>query len=76
MTSEPLNQYTKTCKDTFKRLSAKLSKTFENILFNILLLYMTIQRKITFTRMERYDKYCEQNFRTKFDHSRAKSIDK
>ena len=54
MTSEPLNQYTEICRDAIKSLSAKLSKTFENLLLEILLLYMTIQRKINFTQMERY----------------------
>ena len=50
MTSEPLNQYTEICRDAIKSLSAKLSKTFENLLLEILLLYMTIQRKINFTQ--------------------------
>ena len=54
MTSEPLNQYTEICRDAIKSSSAKLSKTFENLLLEILLLYMTIQRKINFTQMERY----------------------
>ena len=53
MTSEPLNQYTEICRDAIKSSSAKLSKTFENLLLEILLLYMTIQRKINFTQMER-----------------------
>ena len=47
--------------------SAKLSKTFENLLLEILLLYMTIQRKINFTQMERYGTHCEQTFRTNFN---------
>ena len=54
MTSEPLNQYTEICRDAIKSSSAKLSKTFENLLLEILLLYMTIQRKINFTQVERY----------------------
>ena len=55
MTSEPLNQYTEICRDAIKSLSAKLSKTFENLLLEILLLYMTIQRKINFTQMNQLD---------------------
>ncbi len=62
MTSEPLNQYMKICKDAIKSSSAKLSKTFENLLLELLLLYMTIQRKINFTQMERYGAHCEQIF--------------
>ena len=54
MTSEPLNQYMEIYRDSIKSSSAKLSKTFENLLLEILLLYMTIQRKINFTQMERY----------------------
>ena len=41
MTSEPLNQYTEICRDAIKSSSAKLSKTFENLLLEIFLLYMT-----------------------------------
>ena len=55
MTSEPLNQYTEICRDAIKSSSAKLSKTFENLLLEILLLYMTIQRKINFTQMNQLD---------------------
>ena len=54
MTSESLNQYSEIYRDSIKSSSAKLSKTFENLLLEILLLYMTIQRKINFTQMERY----------------------
>lgn len=75
MTSESLNQYTEICRDAIKSSSAKLSKTFENLLLEILLLYMTIQRKIYFTQMERYGTHCEQTFRTNFNRSRAKCID-
>ncbi len=33
MISEPLDQYTEICRDAIKSSSAKLSKTFENLLF-------------------------------------------
>ena len=36
MTSEPLNQYTEICRDAIKSSSAKVSKTFENLLLEIL----------------------------------------
>lgn len=75
MTSELLNQYTEICRDAIKSSSAKMSKTFENLLLEILLLYMTIQRKINFTQMERYGTHCEQTYRTNFNRSRAKCID-
>ena len=75
MTSEPINQYTEICGDAIKSSSAKLGKTFESLLLEILLLYMTIQRKINFTQMERYGTYCEQTYRTDFNRGRAKCID-
>lgn len=75
MTSEPLNQYTEICRDAIKSSSAKISKTFENLLLEILLLYITMQRKINFTQMERYGTHCEQTYRTNFNRCRAKCID-
>ena len=42
MTSEPLNQYTDICKDAIKGSSAKLGKTFENLLLEILLLTLCL----------------------------------
>ena len=51
--------------------SAKLSKTFENLLLEILLLYMTIQRKINFIQMEHYGTHCEQTYRTNFNSWQA-----
>ena len=45
MTSEPLNQYAEICRDAIKNSSSKISKTFEKLLLEILLLYMAIQRK-------------------------------
>ena len=74
MTSEPLNQYREICRDAIKSSSAKLGKNFENLLLEILLLYMAIQRKINFTQMERYGTHCEQTYRTNFNRSRAKCI--
>lgn len=62
MTSDPLNQYAEICRDIIKRSSAKLGKTFENLLLEMLLLHMAIQRRIYFTQMERYGTYCEQTF--------------
>lgn len=74
MTSEPLDQYTEICRDAIKSSSEKLGKTFENLLLEILLLYMAIQRKINFTQMERYDTHCEQTYRTNFNCRRAKCV--
>jgi hypothetical protein len=76
MTSEPLDQYTEICRDAIKSSFAKLGKTFENLLLEILLLYMAIQRKINFTQMERYGTHCEQTYRTNYNRSRAKCINR
>ena len=76
MTSEPLNQCTEICRDAIKSSSAKLSKTFVNLLLEILLLYMTIQRKINFTQMERYGTHCWRTWRHSLHtHSLFKGIE-
>ena len=75
MTKKPLNQYTDICRDAIKNSSAKLSKTFENLLIEILLLYMVIQGKINFTQMERYGSHDEQTYRNNFGLKKSKCID-
>lgn len=62
------------CKNAIKSSSAKLSKTFENLLWEKLLSYMAMQRKIIITQMECYGTHCEQIFRTKFNSSQVKCI--
>ena len=74
MISEPLSQYTDICKDAFKNTSAKLSKTFENLLMEILLLYVVIQRKVNFTQMERYGSHIEQTYRNCFGLKKSKCV--
>ncbi len=51
--SDSLDQYADICRDVIKKSSAKLNKSFENLLIEILLLYMIIPRKINFTQMDR-----------------------
>ena len=46
MPAELLNQYTEICRVAIKSSSAKLGKTFENLLMEIILLNMAVQRKI------------------------------
>lgn len=75
MTKKPLNQYTDICRDAIQNTSAKLSKTFENLLLEILLLYMVIQGKINFTQMERYGSHDEQTYRNNFGLKKSKYID-
>lgn len=75
MTKKPLNQYTDICRAAIQSTSAKLSKTFENLLLEILLLHMVIQGKINFTQMERYGSHDEQTYRNNFGLKKPKCID-
>ena len=52
--SEALDQYTGICKEAITDSAAKLSKSFEKIIIEILLLYMVIPGKINFTQLGRY----------------------
>ncbi|WP_180961590.1 hypothetical protein [Hoylesella timonensis] len=67
MTVELLNQYTEICRVAIKSSSAKLGKTFENLLLEIILLFVTIQRKINFTQMERYGTHCQAKHKNQLD---------
>ena len=62
--SEPLSQYEEILKDaihtSMKESGTKLAKTFQNLLIEILTLYMILPRKINFTQMARYGKHGEQ----------------
>ena len=42
MTTKPLNQYAENYRDVIKSTSAKLSKNFENLLIEILLLFIKL----------------------------------
>ncbi len=77
--SEPLSQYGEICKSAIqtsvKESGAKVAKTFEKLLIEILTLYMILPRKINFTQMARYGKHCEQTYRRNFNRKRKKCID-
>lgn len=72
--SDSLDQYADICRDAIKKSSAKLNKSFENLLVEILLLYMIIPRKINFTQMERYGSHCEQTYRRNFNRKKSECI--
>ena len=72
--SDSLDQYADICRDAIKKSSAKLNKRFENLLVEILLLYMIIPRKINFTQMERYGSHCEQTYRRNFNRKKSECI--
>lgn len=69
MTAELLNLYTEICRVAIKSSSAKLGKTFENLLLEIILLFVAIQRKINFTQMERYGTHCQPKHKNQLDFS-------
>ena len=64
MISEPLSQYEEILKNairtSMKESGAKLAKTFQTLLIEILILYMILSRKINFTQMARYGKHSKQ----------------
>ena len=58
--SKALDQYTGICKEAIVDSGAKLSKSFEKVIIEILLLYMVIPGKINFTQLGRYGRHSEQ----------------
>ena len=72
--SEALDQYTGICKEAIMDSGTKLSKSFEKVIIEILLLYMVIPGKINFTQLGRFGKHCEQCYRQNFGRRRSKSI--
>lgn len=77
--SEPLSQYEEILKDairtSMKESGAKLAKTFQTLLIEILTLYMILPRKINFTQMARYGKHGEQTYRQNFNRKKKVCID-
>lgn len=55
--SQALDQYTVICKEALHDCASKLSKSFESVIIEVLLLYMVIPGKINFTQMGRYGKH-------------------
>ena len=51
--SEALDQYTGICSEALQDCAVKLSKSFESVIIEVLLLYMAIHGKINFTQMGR-----------------------
>lgn len=58
-----------------KESGTKLAKTFQNLLVEILTLYMILPRKINFTQMARYGSHCEQTYRSNFNRKRKECVD-
>ena len=62
-------------KDAVEDSAAKLTKSFEKILIEVIILFMVIPRKINFTQMGRYGSHVEQTYRNAFGFKKSKSID-
>ena len=58
-----LDQYMDIFKDAVEDSAAKLTKSFEKILIEVIILFMVIPRKINFTQMGRYGSHVEQTYR-------------
>ena len=59
--TEALDQYVGICKEAISDSGAKLSKSFEKVIIEVLLLYMVIPGKINFTQLGRYGKQVLKN---------------
>ena len=70
-----LDQYTDIITYTVKNSAAKLTKSFEKILIEVIILYMIIPRKVNFTQMERYGSHDEQTYRNNFGKKKSECID-
>ena len=55
-----LDQYMDIFKDTVEDSAAKLTKSVEKILIEVIILFIVIPRKIKFTQMGRYGLHVEQ----------------
>lgn len=70
-----LDQYTDIITYAVKNSAAKLTKSFEKILIEVIILYMIIPRKVNFTQMERYGSHDEQTYRNNFSKKKSECID-
>ena len=70
-----LDQYTDIITYAVKTSAAKLTKSFEKILIEVIILYMIIPRKVNFTQMERYGSHDEQTYRNNFGKKKSECID-
>ena len=70
-----LDQYMDIFKDAVEDSAAKLTKSFEKIFIEVIILFMVIPRKINFTQMGRYGSHVEQTYRNAFGLKKSKCID-
>ena len=69
-----LDQYMDIFRDAVEDSAAKLTKSFEKVLFEIILLFMAIPEKVNFTQLARYGSCVEQTYRNAFGLKKPKNI--
>ena len=61
----PLNQFSNVCQWALKAVPG-VNKAFKNFLTDTLLMFALLPRKVNFTQLEIYGKYCEKTYRSGF----------
>ena len=69
-----LDQYMDIFKDAIEDSAAKLTKSFEKILTEVIILFMVIPRKINFIAMERFGSYVEQTYCNAFGLKKSNAL--
>ena len=67
-----LDQYMHLFKDAVEDSAAKITKSFEKILIEVIILFMVIPRKIKLNKKERYGSKVEQTYRNAFGLKKSK----
>lgn len=74
MKTNILDQYTDICTEALSVSGAKLAKSFEKILIEVLKLFILIPGRVNFYQMERYGTHDEQTYRNNFERRRSESV--
>ena len=74
MIKNALDQYTDICTEAINVSGAKLTKRFQKVLLDVILLTVIITGKKNFTQFGRFGKFTEQTYRNLFGRKRFESI--
>lgn len=74
MNKNALDQYTDICTEAINVSGAKLTKSFQKVLLDVILLSVIITGKMNFTQFGRFGKFSEQTYRNLFGRKRSESI--
>lgn len=66
MHMQPLDQLEKIIKDAFPS-AAKIRKNFQTFIIEVIILHLSISKRINFTQMERFGDSCESRFRQNYN---------